>query len=254
MNSELNFYYVLWCISVVIAIAVVPYLLFRPAPYGRHTRKGFGPLINARIAWVLMELPSPSLMVAYFIIGKRPHNTTAVVFLSLWLFHYIYRTFLFPLLLPSASRPMPLAVMLSGALFNLMNSYFNGRWLFSLSDPYPAEWLLSFQFIAGTILFFFGFFMHVFADRELRRMRRASGGERVLPKGPLFRLVSCPNYLGETIEWSGFALATWSPGGLLFALWTAANLMPRAFQHHRWYRENFKDLPPKRRAMVPFLF
>ena len=50
----------------------------------------------------------------------------------------------------------------------------------------------------------------------------------MVPHGPLFRLVSCPNYFGEIVDWSGFALATWSPGGLLFALWTAANLVPRA--------------------------
>jgi 3-oxo-5-alpha-steroid 4-dehydrogenase 1 len=254
MNSEFNFYWILWCFWTVVAVAVVPYLLLRPAPYGRHSRKGFGPLVGARTAWLLMELPSPLLMIVFFILGRRPYDAAAVVFLSLWLFHYLYRAFLFPLLLPAASRPMPLLILLSGALFNFVNAYLNGRWLFSLAEPRALSWFTSWQFTAGAGLFFFGFLLHVLADRELRRLRRASGGERALPQGPLFRLVSCPNYLGEIVEWSGFALASWSPGGLLFALWTAANLMPRAFHHHLWYRENFKDLPPERRAVVPFLF
>jgi len=254
VNHELRLYVVVWCTWAVVAISVVPYLLLRPAPYGRHSRRGFGPLVNARLAWLLMEAPSPLLMILFFLLGRHPHGTPAVVFLALWLCHYLYRAFLFPLLLPATSRPMPLLVMASGALFNLINAYLNGRWLFSLAEPRDLMWLASPQFVVGMLLFFFGFAVHVLADRELRRLRRASGGERVVPRGPLFRLLSCPNYFGEIVEWTGFALATWSPGGLLFALWTAANLVPRAVHHHRWYREKFPDYPPARRAVLPFLF
>lgn len=254
MTSELRFYVVLWCVWAVVAIAVVPYLLLRPAPYGRHSRKGFGPLVGARLAWLLMEAPSPLLMILYFLLGRRPFGAVAIAFLALWLCHYLYRAFLFPLLLPATSRPMPLLVMVSGALFNVVNAYLNGRWLFLLAEPRDLAWLGSPRFVFGALLFFLGFCVHVLADRELRRLRRMSSGERALPKGPLFQFVSCPNYLGEIVEWTGFALATWSPGGLLFAVWTAANLVPRAFHHHRWYREKFPDYPTSRRAVVPLLF
>jgi hypothetical protein len=253
VNHELRFYVVLWCLWAVVAMAVVPYLRLRPAPYGRHSRKGFGPLVGARLAWVLMEAPSPLLMTLFFLLGRRPHGIVALVFLTLWLCHYLYRAFLFPLLLPATSRPMPMLVMASGALFNMVNAYLNGRWLFSLAEPRALAWLASPLFVLGVALFFFGFSVHVLADRELRRLRRASGGERALPSGPLFAFVSCPNYFGEIVEWTGFALATWSPGAALFALWTAANLVPRALHHHRWYREKFPDYPPARRAVVPFL-
>jgi protein-S-isoprenylcysteine O-methyltransferase Ste14 len=249
----LRIYFVLCAVWAIVAIAVVPYLLLRPAPYGRHSRKGWGPVVNARLAWVMMELPSPLGMLLLFVLGRHPHDLVSVVFLGLWLGHYFYRAFLFPLLLPSSSRPMPVLVMASGAFFNVMNSYLNGRWLFSLGKPFAAVWLSSPTFLAGTVLFFFGFAVHVLADRELRQLRSRSNGERGVPQGPLFRFVSCPNYLGEIIEWSGFALATWSPGALLFALWTAANLVPRALAHHRWYRATFADYPASRRAVVPFV-
>jgi steroid 5-alpha reductase family enzyme len=94
---------------------------------------------------------------------------------------------------------------------------------------------------------------HVLADRELRRLRRQSGGTYVVPRGLLFRLVSCPNYLGEMIEWIGWAVATFSLPGLVFALWTAANLVPRALKHHAWYRTTFADYPPARKAIIPFV-
>ncbi|MXZ72004.1 MAG: hypothetical protein F4Z04_10970 [Acidobacteria bacterium] len=69
--------------------------------------------------------------------------------------------------------------------------------------------------------------------------------------GGAFRYVSCPNYLGELLEWFGWALATWSLGGLAFFTYTAANLVPRALSHHRWYRERFADYPAGRKAVIP---
>jgi protein-S-isoprenylcysteine O-methyltransferase Ste14 len=236
-----------------LAIAVVPYLLLRPAPYGRHSRAGWGPTLNARLAWLLMEAPSPVLMAAFFAVGRSPWVSVESVFLALWLSHYLYRAFVFPLLLPSSSRPMPVTIVASGAFFNLVNASLNGMWLFSLSLVRPVAWLHSPAFIVGTTMFVGGYLAHLLADRQLRRLREENGGARGVPHGWLFRLLSCPNYFGEVVEWTGFAIATWSPTGLLFALWTAANLVPRAIHHHRWYRANFPDYPPERRAIVPFV-
>jgi protein-S-isoprenylcysteine O-methyltransferase Ste14 len=200
-----------------------------------------------------MEAPSPVLMAAFFAVGRSPWVSVESVFLALWLSHYLYRAFVFPLLLPPSSRPMPVTIVASGAFFNLVNASLNGMWLFSLSLVRPVAWLHSPAFIVGTTMFAGGYLAHLLADRQLRRLRRENGGARGVPRGWLFRLLSCPNYLGEIVEWTGFAIATWSPTGLLFALWTAANLVPRAIHHHRWYRANFPDYPPERRAVVPFV-
>lgn len=70
----------------------------------------------------------------------------------------------------------------------------------------------------------------------------------------LFKYVSCPNYLGEIIQWAGWALLTMSPAGLVFLIWTIANLAPRALAHHRWYKETFQDYPDERKALLPGLF
>ena len=75
-----------------------------------------------------------------------------------------------------------------------------------------------------------------------------------IPKGGMFRWISCPNYFGEIIQWFGWALLTWSFPGLTFAVWTLANLGPRARAHHRWYINNFVDYPPQRKALIPKFF
>ena len=253
MSPTTSTYFTIAMLWAMVALAVVPYLLLRPAPYGRHGRPGWGPVVNARLAWVLMEAPSPLGMMLLFRLGRGTGDQVAFIFLGMWLVHYGYRAFVFPLLLPSSARPMPVVVIASGACFNLANVYLNGCWLFFLGPAYSLGWLASPRFVVGTLMFFAGFLIHLLVDRQLRRLRAATRGSYAIPRGPLFALVSCPNYLGEIIEWSGFALATWSPGGLLFALWTAANLVPRAIHHHRWYRDHFADYPRSRRAIVPLV-
>jgi protein-S-isoprenylcysteine O-methyltransferase Ste14 len=101
------------------------------------------------------------------------------------------------------------------------------------------------------LLFAAGYIINRQSDGILRGLRRpGESGYKVTDRG-FYRWVSCPNYLGEVVIWLGWALATWSPAGLVFAAWTVANLVPRAKANHAWYRANFPDYPPNRKALVP---
>ena len=86
------------------------------------------------------------------------------------------------------------------------------------------------------------------------RLRKSNGAGYSVPEGGGFRYVSCPNYLGEIIEWAGWAVATWSPAGFAFSIYTAANLVPRARSNHAWYRARFPDYPVHRKALIPGVF
>ncbi|MBT4969756.1 MAG: hypothetical protein HOM80_12185, partial [Bacteroidetes bacterium] len=74
-----------------------------------------------------------------------------------------------------------------------------------------------------------------------------------IPFGKLFNYVSCPNHLGEIIEWAGFAVMTWSLPGLAFFIWTIINLLPRSLAHHKWYNKEFDNYPENRKAVIPFI-
>ena len=50
-----------------------------------------------------------------------------------------------------------------------------------------------------------------------------------------------------------FAILCWNLPALAFAVWTAANLVPRAVAHHKWYVAQFPDYPSQRRALLPGL-
>jgi steroid 5-alpha reductase family enzyme len=99
-----------------------------------------------------------------------------------------------------------------------------------------------------------GYIINRQSDRTLRRLRENGEPGYAIPHGGFYRWVSSPNYFGESIQWFGWALVTWSLIGLAFAVWTAANLAPRALSHHRWYREYFVNYPPERRALLSRLW
>ncbi len=238
----------------VVGLIVLPFLFFIPAPYGRYARPGWGPLISPRLGWFLMEGPSALAMAALFLAGSRTREPMSGIFLGLWEAHYVYRAFVFPWIRRSGGRLMPLSVVLMGATFNVVNCLLNGLWLFRYAPHRELTWLADPRFVAGLALFVTGFSIHVQSDRILRGLRKGATAEYAVPRGGLFRWVSCPNYLGEMVEWIGWALATWSLAGLSFAVWTIANLLPRAVSHHHWYRSHFPDYPTDRKALVPFVF
>ncbi len=228
-------------------------LLLIVAPYGRHNRGGWGPQINATVGWVVMEAPAPLLFAALFLWGSRTSSPVALVFLAMWLLHYLNRSFVFPFRRRGSGKQMPLTIFGMASLFNGINAYVNGRSLVTLSPEYTTAWLSDPRFLVGISLFFVGFAMNQHADQILFRLRKPGESGYKIPQGGMYRYVSCSNYLGEILEWTGWAVATWSIPGLAFAVWTAANLVPRALSNHRWYRETFPDYPAERRAFIPYI-
>jgi 3-oxo-5-alpha-steroid 4-dehydrogenase 1 len=223
------------------------------APYGRHARAGWGPMISSTLGWVLMEAPASLAFLGFYLWGEHRAATAPLALLGLWQLHYANRAFVYPFRRRGGDKPMPLAVAAMGFTFNVANAYLNARFLTHFAR-YPEGWLADPRFIGGVALFVVGFAINQHADQVLRTLRAPGERGYKIPHGGLYRFVSAPNYFGELVEWSGFALAAWSPAAAVFVLWTAANLAPRAWANHRWYRATFPDYPTGRRALVPFLF
>lgn len=252
--SETNFFHLLLILSFVLAGATFTALFFVSAPYGRHMRRGWGPRVPNRLGWLVMEAPAALLFILFFALGEAPKSLPRVIFLLLWEAHYIHRAFIYPFRLADGRKEMPVIILLMALVFNSGNAYLNGRYLFSLSSGYSSAWLSDPRFLTGLIVFTSGYALNRWSDRVLRKLRPPGELDYKIPRGGMYRWVSCPNYLGEIIEWAGWALATWSPPGLSFAIWTVANLAPRAHAHHVWYKEKFPSYPHERKALLPFVW
>lgn len=252
-----DFYYTVMGAMIPIGFIVFFALQYIGAGYGALYSKKWGPSIGNRTGWILMEFPSFAAMLLLWILSPRNNQTGAVVCAALFLLHYFQRTFIFPLLIRGKNR-MPLAIILMGVIFNCINAYLIGGWLFYMAPVYmyDASWLASPQFIFGTLVFFVGMAINLHSDYIVRHLRKPGDTRHYIPKGGMFRFVTSANYLGEFLEWTGFAILTWSLAGVVFAFWTFANLAPRAKKLHKRYLNEFGEQYRRlnRRYIIPFIY
>ena len=211
------------CMAVMAVIVFVALFYFK-AGYGYLSTSNWGPKISNKTAWVLMEAPA-FLFLLYYTLrfalsGADTGNSKVVLYImaGLYLLHYFQRSFIFPLLMRGKSK-MPIAIMLMGLVFNTLNAYLIGGWLYSEAPAgmYGINWL---------------------------------------PRKGLYRYVTSANYFGDFTEWPGYAILTWSPAGLLFAIWTFANLGPRAKSLTGKYEDEFGDEYRKlnKKHIIPFIW
>lgn len=239
-------------IQFLLCPVVLVSLLWTTAPYGRHYRPGWGPVLPARRAWFLMELPALLLLPGIVFSSTVSDIPAAWIPASLWATHYAYRTLLFPALMRPSGKTFPALLVGFAIAFNLLNGYNNGSALIAAGLQGAA--VSAPHFLGGAVLLVSGFAIHFHADRTIRRLRKPGESCYGIPRGGMFRWVTSPHYLGEILQWVGWAILTWSLAGLAFALFTACNLLPRAISNHRWYRQQFADYPRERRVLVPYLF
>jgi 3-oxo-5-alpha-steroid 4-dehydrogenase 1 len=257
------------------------------APYGKFTTsKGWGICVPARIAWFIMESPNlwvTAIVYLYYATPECRANGNNNLLMTLFVLHYINRSVLYPLRMPRSSAPMPITVMLLAFSFCLWNGVqqsvalgvvqcANNNWGPLDSESDSSAYLSALRMYLGITLFVLGAIINIHSDQILMNLktntakgRTASMMQRsydnsntnnkryVIPRGGLFEYVSCANYFGEIVEWSGFALACGTLPALAFAVYTFSNLAPRAVKQHAWYKQKFEDYPKDRAAVIPFL-
>jgi hypothetical protein len=241
-------------IWILLAVFIFPLLLKVTAPYGRHTRSGWGLMMSNRWAWFIMELPALLIPILFYLAGGLDRSIVSWIFLAVFSSHYINRSLIYPFRQKSFRKKMPVLIMASALFFNLVNGSVIGYYFGLVQLDVPLEWLWDIRFIAGFFLFLTGMLINLRSDDILLALRKPGETDYKIPFGGMFRYISCPNHFGEIVEWTGFAIMTWSLPGLSFAIWTAANLIPRALDHHKWYLGHFNDYPSERKAVIPFLW
>ena len=234
-------------IWILTAVIILPINLIYKAPYGKHSTKKWGKSIDNKTGWILMEFPALITCPLVYLVMIEEINLSGV-FIVLWIIHYFNRTIIYPLRIKTKGKKIPIAIVSSAFFFNLVNGVLNGYFITLIQ----FESISFFYLISGLLVFIIGFYLNISSDNTLIKLRTNQKGY-VIPNGGLFNYVSCPNFFGEIIEWLGFAIMTLNLGSLSFLIWTICNLIPRSKAHHKWYQENFKNYPKKRKAVIPYL-
>ena len=237
-------------IGIALVIFIVLVLFKIRAPYGRHTSQKWGAVMDNKWGWVLMELPALLTMPIIALYGNSQKTDLTYLLIGLWIFHYTYRTLIFPFKLKTNNKKMPLVIVFSAVFFNAVNGMLNGYFLGYLNTA--SIDLFGPGIYIGLALFIYGMVLNHKSDNKLISLRKRDTGYHI-PQGGLFNKISCPNHFVEIIEWTGCAVIAFNISALTFAVWTACNLIPRALNHHAWYKESFEEYPKNRRAVVPCL-
>lgn len=244
-------------VMAILGLVVLIALYFVGAGYGMMYNKKWGPSVNNKLGWVLMESPVFIVMLVLWLNSSRTFEAAPLVFCIFFEIHYLQRSFIFPFLLKGKNK-MPLAIVLMGIVFNIVNAYLQGGWILYLAPDnlYTVNWLYTPQFIIGVSIFLAGMVVNLNSDYIIRHLRKEGDSKHYIPRGGLFKYVSSANYLGELLEWIGFAVFTWSAAGAVFAWWTFANLAPRAWRIHRRYSTEFGDEFDKLhlKRIIPFIY
>ena len=253
--------YFIYCtvevVMLVLGLVCFFALYFIPAGYGKLIDKKWGFSFNNKAAWMLMECPTLIVMLSLLFTLDYAHKPVRIVLVSFFLAHYIQRTLIFPILIKGHSK-MPLTIVAMGMVFNTVNAFLIGLWIFYFSpaEMYSRHWLTDPRFILGAVFFCAGMFINIQSDSYIRSLRTHGESKHYYPCKGMYRYVTSANYFGELLEWFGFAVLTWSSAGFLFLFWTACNLVPRSHALYKKYAQDFPDevarYKPKR--IIPFLY
>jgi 3-oxo-5-alpha-steroid 4-dehydrogenase 1 len=249
-HEEFNLICWLW---IGVAAITFPIVLNVAQPYGRHSKKNWGPMINNRLGWFIMEMPALCIFGYFVILGANLLNSIVMIAALLWGLHYIHRVLIFPFQIKTSGKKIPLVIVIFAIFFNTVNGTLNGYWLAHFTPEYQSEVFVNLRLLAGVFLFLSGYVINKYHDSLLIKLRAKSGKGYQIPYGGLFKYVSCPNFLGEIISWAGFALVTLGLPALSFLIWTLVNLTARAIDHHKWYLKEFPEYPKERKAVFPFV-
>jgi len=263
------------------------------AGYGRHYQKpketesetktwskdlsNVGVLFSFKNGWIIQESGSvlsslAVLLVCYFnfpeifsLFTQRVYLVGAWVYLLPFYIHYVHRAWIYPCF-TNSKQPISCGIMSLALLFCSWNGF--QQTLSAIGHFYDSEnpnilgtgeeindqHNFVMPNLLGLPIFFLGMGINLHADYHLIGLKNEGNGYQI-PNSGLFKLITCPNYFGEFVEWFGYAMfCNFSLSSIAFVVFTMGNLVPRAIKNHRWYHEKFPDYPKNRKVVFPFVY
>jgi len=258
-----TFYDSLLIAGFVYVVLIFVGSLFGTAAYGGRFgggKRNKGIKLHAKTGWIIMELPGILVFPIVFFMGSNADQTVPLFFLAIWMVHYTNRALITPMLMrvqPGTSSSFALNVVIAGWITLFLHGYFNAAYISEIGTQYTIDWFSDPRFQIGLAIYLCGFTLNIHSDYILRNLRSRNPSpdepRYKIPYGGGFKFVTCPQYLGEILSFTGFAIMTWNLGAVFVLLMTIGNLVPRAIYTHRWFHKNFENYPKERKAVIPFI-
>ena len=147
-----NNFYILLGLWIAIAVITFFYLFFVTAPYGRHASSDWGPSMDARWGWIVMESPSVFLIGGLCIFFRENLSLVSSIFVLIYIFHYFHRTLIWPFIAEIDGKIMPIYVASLAIVFIIFgaSATFLGKVL--LSNSFPLRIIVKASLIANVAI------------------------------------------------------------------------------------------------------
>ncbi|KAG5477317.1 hypothetical protein LSCM4_04535 [Leishmania orientalis] len=221
------------------------------------TYKDLGPQIGYRTVFYVEYAGPIAFMLLYamrpsFIYGSAPmpaYGYTQKLYIGLFIAHFIKRE-LESMFVHKFSHPtMPMRNIVKNCVYYWSFAAFIGYVLCNPSfTPTSAA-----QSNVGAVLMVINELLNFAVHYQLSTMRKSDGDTtRNVPQGPLFALVSCPNYFFEIMSWVSFSIGTNMLSSWFFTLAGFVQMADWAKKKHRGYVKA-DPANKKKAAILPFI-
>ena len=255
-DDPIQFWIHFGLVIICFILAIVSFIvqIFKAMPYGKQDNGRGSCRVHQRTAFAVSQIVTGIVIFSVtFFLQRNFDGIPNIIMYCLFTIHYINRGIVDTIANRHNQRTVrlwvPVVATISTLLYHFINAQFIGE--ASYCDTYVTDP----RFLLGLIIFITGFILNRVADGQLICLRKGyHDSDYQIPKGCSFFSISCPNYLGEIIEWFGWALMSWSLAGLVWFLFVCATHIPRARHNHKWYQKQFDEYPPRRTALIPFIY
>lgn len=243
---------IIFCLGLAILNLIIQFIV--AIPYGKHD-KGDGSLrVPLRLSFAISQFLTGIVVfsVTYFL-QRHFHRPVNIIMYCFFTLHYINRSIVDTFANRHSQTKVTIWIPLLATLTTMFYHYINAQ--FIGEARFCNGYYFDPRFIIGVVIFATGFVLNRVSDAQLILLRTDYKDRNYqIPSGCSFCLISCPNYLGEMIEWLGWVIMTWSLSAVVWFLFSASTFIPRARHHHKWYVSHFDDYPPRRKALLPLIY
>lgn len=222
--------------------------------------KDLGPQISWRTVFVI-EYAGPIFIhpLVYalrpYIYSKAPSEGSQLQVLTMMLIlgHFVKRELETLFVHRFSSSTMPFRNVFKNSFHYWVLAGANiAAWIYAPSAATARDPNLFVMF-TGLVLYGIGEMLNLQTHLTLMNLRSPGGTERAIPQGKLFELVTCPNYLTETIAWLGILfVSNFSWSVLLFVVIAVGQMAVWAKKKESRYRKEFGNQYTKKRySMLP---
>lgn len=197
-----------------------------------------------QIAWqtvFLFEYLGPLLIhpVLYYLLPSPQASYLQTLTFALVIIHFIKRELETIFIHRFSAATMPaFNIFRNSAYYWLLSGVNMAYWIY-IPTAAAARESNPYVTYLGLALFVVGELGNLSNHITLRNLRSSGGAERGIPHGLGFDLVTCPNYMFETLAWAGIVMISWSLSTVVFAVAAIGQMAAWAKKKETKYRKEF---------------